>query len=225
MHPVSNGGVFLFADQTWTEIVDEGYKWSSHADLRMSRVTTAFTAAVALFLPIGRPLLIGLTPVVGIGAGLLSTQTAYAQSAQDWLESAQKKYNNGDYQGAIDDLTKVIEINPLLANLYVQRGDLKKHLDKNSDALIDFNKAIELEPDNAYAYYLRATVKSNLKDYQGAITDFDKVIEIDPLYPGYYFMRGFTREDMGDLQGACSEWRKAAELGDTDAAKWVRNEC
>ncbi|RPF82527.1 MAG: hypothetical protein CBB80_006755, partial [Synechococcus sp. TMED20] len=70
----------------------------------MPRTTTAFAAAMALFLPLGRPLLVGLSPAVGIGAGLLSTQTAYAQSAQDWLESAQKKYNNGDYQGAIDDL-------------------------------------------------------------------------------------------------------------------------
>ena len=46
----------------------------------MPRVTTAFAAAVALFLPIGRPLLVGLTPVAGIGAGLLTTQAAYAQN-------------------------------------------------------------------------------------------------------------------------------------------------
>jgi tetratricopeptide (TPR) repeat protein len=190
----------------------------------MPRATTAFATAVALFLPIGRPLLVGLTPAAGIGAGLLSTQKAYAQSAQDWLESAFKKYNNGDYQGAIDDLTKVIEINPQLARVYVHRGDLKKHLDKNSDALIDFNKAIELEPDYAYAYFLRAIVKSNLKDYQGAIADFDKVIGIDPLASNY-IMRGLTREDMGDLQGACSDWRKAAELGDEDAAELIRDQC
>ena len=45
----------------------------------MTRVTTAFAVALALFLPLGRPLLVGLTPAVGIGEGLLSTQQAYAQ--------------------------------------------------------------------------------------------------------------------------------------------------
>ena len=72
----------------------------------MSRVVTAFAAAVALLLPIGRPLLVGLTPAVGIGAGLLSAQTAYAQTAEDWFESAFKKYKAGNYQGAINDYTK-----------------------------------------------------------------------------------------------------------------------
>ena len=45
----------------------------------MPRVTTAFAAALALFMPLGRPLLIGLTPAVGIGAALLSTRAAFAK--------------------------------------------------------------------------------------------------------------------------------------------------
>ena len=81
--------------------------------LRMTRVTTAFAAALALCLPIGRPLLVGVTPAIGIGAGLFSTQIAYAQSADDWIQSGDEKYNNGDYQGAIRDYTKAIEINSL----------------------------------------------------------------------------------------------------------------
>ena len=52
----------------------------------MPRVTAAFAAAVALFLPIGRPLLVGLTPAFGIGAGLLTTQTAYAVQPICWIQ-------------------------------------------------------------------------------------------------------------------------------------------
>jgi tetratricopeptide (TPR) repeat protein len=191
----------------------------------MPLVTTAFAAAFALFLPIGRPLLIGLTPVVGIGAELLTTQKAYAKTAEYWIGSAEEKYHNDDYQGAIADYTKAIEINPLSEVAYAYRGEMKQLLGKYSEALIDLNKAIELDPGYGFAYFIRAIIKSDLKDYQGAFADFDKAIEIDPLNESNYGMRALIKENMGDLQGACSDWRKAADLGDSYAIEWVRNQC
>ena len=64
----------------------------------MTRVTTAFAAALVLLLPIGRPLLVGLTPVIGFGAGLLSTQTAQAQTIMSLYESGLEKFQKGDYE-------------------------------------------------------------------------------------------------------------------------------
>ena len=84
----------------------------------MPRVTTAFVASLALFLPLGRPLLVGLTPAVAIGAVLLKTQAAYSMSAEGWLDSGLAKAKRGDYQGAIADYTKAIEIYPQYAIAY-----------------------------------------------------------------------------------------------------------
>ena len=75
----------------------------------MPRVTTAFAAAVALFLPIGRPLLVGLSPAAGIGAGLLSTQTAYAQNATDLLNSGLDKAKS-DVDTKVQLFSKQLEI-------------------------------------------------------------------------------------------------------------------
>ena len=191
----------------------------------MPRFTTAFAAALALFLPLGRPLLVVMTPAVGIGTGFLSTQEAYAKTAEDWIESGKDKYYNNDYQGAIADFTKAIEINSRSEVAYAYRGDMKKLLNKYSEALIDFNKAIELDPDYVFAYFMRAIVKSDLKDYHGAFANFDKAIEIDPLDESNYSMRALIKENMGDPQGACSDWRKAADLGDAYAIEWIRNQC
>ena len=91
----------------------------------MPRVTTAFAAALALNLPRGRPLLVGLTPAVVIDTGLLSTQAAFAQNAQDWFDSGLAKEQRGDLQGAIADFTKAIEMYPRYAWAYYTRGNAK----------------------------------------------------------------------------------------------------
>ena len=191
----------------------------------MPRVTTAFAAALALFMPIGRPLLVGLTPAVGIGAGLLSTHIAYAQTADDWSESAFKKYNAGNYQGAVADYTKAIEINPSDADLYYYRGGAKEDLKDYQGAIADYTKAIEINPSDADWYSFRGFAKSQLEDYKGAIDDYTKAIEIDPLDQYFYIGRAANKVFLGDPQGSCSDLRKAADLGHTYAIEWVRKQC
>ena len=67
--------------------------------------------------------------------------------------------------------------------------------------------------------------KQEFNNHIGAISDFTKAIEFDPNYAKAYSKRGISKESLGDLTGACADWKKAAELGDTDAAKWVANQC
>ena len=148
----------------------------------MPRVTTAFAAALALFMPIGRPLLVGLTPAVGIGAGLLSTHIAYAQTADDWSESAFKKYNAGNYQGAVADYTKAIEINPSDADWYSFRGFAKSQLEDYKGAIDDYTKAIEIDPLDQYFYIGRAANKVFLGDPQGSCSDLRKAADLGHTY-------------------------------------------
>ena len=62
----------------------------------MPQTTNTFAVALSPLLPLGYPLLVGLTPAVGIGAELLTTQRASAQTALDWVDSGTKKYDQGD---------------------------------------------------------------------------------------------------------------------------------
>tara|TARA_B100001059_G_scaffold133837_1_gene134042 strand:+ start:64 stop:2010 length:1947 start_codon:yes stop_codon:yes gene_type:complete len=131
----------------------------------------------------------------------------------------------GDYYGAIEDYNKAIELESGFTSAYSNRGRAKYNLEDYKGAIADYSKAIELQPDDGQAYYNRATVKSDLEDLYGAIADYSKAIELKPDFVEAYINRGIEKEIIGDLKGACEDWKKAANLGYSDAAKWVKNQC
>jgi len=66
----------------------------------------------------------------------------------------------GDFDQAISDYTKAIELDPNLAEAYVSRGIVharKSNLDK---AISDYTKAIEINREYAYAYVSRGLIRS-----------------------------------------------------------------
>ena len=148
----------------------------------MTRVTTAFAAALALILPIGRPLLVGLAPAIGIGAGLLSMQTAQAQTIMSLYESGSEKFQKGDYEGAISDYNKAIEINPRDADVYYKRGNAKSELKDYQGAIADYTKAIQINPALRQAYINRGIDLEIVGDPQGACSDWRKAADLGHAY-------------------------------------------
>ena len=58
-------------------------------------------------------------------------------------------YNVGQYQRAIEDYDKAIELDPNNDRTYQQRGDCYVELGQYQRAIEDYGKAIELDPNNA----------------------------------------------------------------------------
>ena len=102
---------------------------------------------------------------------------------KNFYKSGNKKFDEGDYQGAIDYYTKAIELDPENSEIYIKRGDVRSFynmVDGNyQGAIDDYSKAIELDPKDPQTYIDRALCKKNSKDYQGAVDDSIKVIELD----------------------------------------------
>ena len=192
---------------------------------RMPRVTTVFAAALALFLPLGRSLPVGLTPAVGIGAGLLSTQTAQAQTIMSLYDSGLEKFQEGDYQGAISDYNKALKIDPKSKIAYFNRGNANSRLKDYKRAISDYSKSLENDPNYESAYYNRGISEYRLKNYQRAIADFTKAMEINPENVSFYVNRGVAKEMIGDLDGACADWKEASFRGDKDSSGWVDDQC
>jgi len=133
-----------------------------------------------------------------------------ASTQQKQVESRDAKfYNNrgtdrgekGQYDEAISDFKKAIEINPRYNKAYNNRGIVYRLKGQYDQAVSDFNKAIEINPLDAEAYnnlaWLFATAKA------GSFRNGKKAVEL--------------------AQKACelSEWRKA-EYVDTLAAGYAR---
>ena len=95
--------------------------------------------------------------------------------------------------GAIDDFSTAIHLNPKFARAWYNRGSQTGQKGDVEAAMADFNKAIELNPQYAEAYNNRAMVRSQKCDWEGAIADCTKAIELKPGFAELYNNRGYAR--------------------------------
>ncbi len=125
---------------------------------------------------------------------LVSKALAIQASSLGYFYRGYAKDELGDYQGAISDLNKSIEIDDNNVYAFNIRGGSKLSLDDYQGALSDFTKAIEISDDSYYAPYAnRGRVKVNLDNTEGAIDDLNKAIQINPTYDLLYEVRARIR--------------------------------
>ena len=129
-----------------------------------------------------------------------------------YFNESQLKYNAKDYQGALLDLNKTIELNPNFFMYYYNRANIKLKLRDYEGSINDCNKALEIIPNFVLAYNVRALSKSKIKDYSGAINDFNKSIEIDTNFASAYNGRGLVKASLKDITGAINDFDKAIQI-------------
>ena len=113
----------------------------------------------------------------------------------------------GDYQGAIDDYTKAIGIDPSNGDAFINRGATKFELEVIAEQLV--TKAIEINPKDASTYVSRGNARGKLEDYQAAIDDFDKALSIDSSLDDAYFNRGIAKSKLENHQAAIDDFTRA----------------
>jgi tetratricopeptide (TPR) repeat protein len=89
-------------------------------------------------------------------------------------------FQQGEFDQAIADLDRAVELEPLLASLYVHRGhvwEMKKEYDK---AIADYSEAIRLDPNESTAYSGRAHAYAEQVENRKAIVDYSEAIRLNP---------------------------------------------
>jgi tetratricopeptide (TPR) repeat protein len=185
------------------------------------------SAAGLSLLKVNKDFVVGSTAVV-VGAGLMialkdkNDLNKKARNYEYFFNRAQDKFELADYEEAILDYNKSLELSPTeICLVYSMRGNAKRNLGDFDGAISDQNKALDFDPLYADGYFNRGIAKFKKGDFDGAIQDYSQVLKINPKDSDAFFNRANVRKKMGDMKSANEDWRKAAELGDEDAAKLV----
>ena len=202
--------------------------------LRNTAITLGISAATAAglsLLKVNKDLVVGSTALV-VGSGLMislkdkNNENLKARNYEYFFNKAQDKFELADYEEAIIDYNKALELSPTeICLVYSMRGNAKRNLGDFDGAISDQNKALDFDPLYADGYFNRGSAKYKMGDFAGAIEDYTQVIKINPKDSDAFFNRANIKKEIGDMRGACEDWKKGAELGDEDAVKLVQEHC
>lgn len=135
--------------------------------------------------------------------------------AEAYFNIGYEKYENNDFDGAIENYSKAIEINPEYAKAYIGRrsvrlrnGDFKGSSEDHAHAKKIYRKIIEMNPDDAEAY----CNLGNLSNYQLAMENYNKSLKINPYFAAAYLSRGERIFYNGDKVGAMADFQKTIEI-------------
>jgi len=147
----------------------------------------------------------------------------FGQTATEYFYKANDYSENGQYQLAIDNYTKCIELKPDYAYAYNNRG-LSYHSLKNyEDAIADYTRALRIDPDYYSAYYNRGRSYLELGNNEECIADNIRAIRINPDHSDSYRNRGIAKENL--KLSYCSDYKKACDLGDEECCEWYNEQC
>ncbi|KAG2387104.1 hypothetical protein C9374_002139 [Naegleria lovaniensis] len=145
----------------------------------------------------------------------LTTMTSeHSLSAQDKKTLVFAYLARGWVQNSIEDLSKSIELNPLLVNGYYFRARVYLTLNQMDKAFQDIETCLSLNPDCTEAYLTRAFIYEQGQDYEKAIEDYERIIHIHPR----------VRQDPQILDRLAGlYWRVARASLDVNIDQWHTN--
>jgi tetratricopeptide (TPR) repeat protein len=142
-----------------------------------------------------------------IVAGTLDTAEAYLMRGDQY--SSLK-----DYEHAIADYTRAIQLKPDYAEAYNNRG-LAEALQSKAEltnAIADYSQAIDLRPDYAYAYNNRGVAYMAGGHPNEAMQDFNQAIKLKPNFSQAHSNRGNAYYWKGQIFLALFDFFQAGKI-------------
>lgn len=101
-------------------------------------------------------------------------------SFQNYFNRGYLNHEIKNYEKALNDYNKAIQIDSISFLAYYNRACLKVDTNDLNGALFDYNKSINLGNNDYKIYFNRASLKERLNDINGAIEDYSRSLEIEP---------------------------------------------
>ncbi len=120
------------------------------------------------------------SPISPISPNPLPTETVMpldSEMLQSKIDQGIQSYESGDYNGAIEIFTSILEQVPNSFIAYNARGSAYEAIGEYDKAMDDFTKSIEFGNTFPYPYYNRGRLYATFGQYDEALVDMQKSIE------------------------------------------------
>jgi tetratricopeptide (TPR) repeat protein len=147
----------------------------------------------------------------------LATTRPAPVTASELIELGQKKLDRLDSEGAIENFSRALSLEPQNDQIYLKRADALQAKSDIEGAIADYTQAIQLNPNNADAYRRRAEAQGAQSKYQAALADLDRAIQLNPDASEAYSARADFRGIVEDYKGAIADADQAIRQNDSDS--------
>jgi tetratricopeptide (TPR) repeat protein len=107
--------------------------------------------------------------------------------------------NNQDYQGAINNYSQALKLNPKNAQIYFKRAEIHHHLGNFQNAINDYSRAIYINPKDAYSYNNRGIIYEKFGYIHHAINDYEAALRINPKEAVVYLNLAITYYNLNEI--------------------------
>ena len=139
------------------------------------------------------------------------SQRSESISAQTYFKWGNTKYYSQDYNGAFEDYTKSIRLEPNSV-VYFNRGLTSYRIRQYHAAISDYDVAIQIKSDFVQAYVNRGIVKRKLGQHFAAISDYDTAIRLKPDDFQAYYNRGLAKSALEQHFAAIDDYNTAIQI-------------
>jgi tetratricopeptide (TPR) repeat protein len=134
-----------------------------------------------------------------------------------YLDNGIYKIQSGDFEGAIGDIDKSLELKKDWEIPYFYRAVAYQALEKFDEAMLDYTKSIQLNPKMTDAYYNRAKIILSRKDIdtpkvENAVLDLEKALNLDKDFIDALFAMAAAQKKLGDYHKALEYIERLLEL-------------
>lgn len=137
------------------------------------------------------------------------------------IREGQTEFEQGKHQASIACFDAALELNPNLADAYLNRGTVNLALGNHKEAVADCDNALKLNPDFVVAYINRAAAKSFLGEEEEAINDYNAALELNPNYAIAYNNRAAANISLGHFEEAVADCDSALKLDPNLAPSYI----
>ncbi len=106
-------------------------------------------------------------------------EPAAEQNAAFFIERANTAFVKGEFDSALADYTKVIEMKAADASVYINRGIIHANRNNLDRSIADFDRAVELDPKDPKGFLHRGRTYEKVGNVQKALSDYEKALAVD----------------------------------------------